>query len=96
MRKDNSATDLSYQHKSGEFRLGTWFGTMSLPVTGSIGHAECKTAVDTKPASRPITKLVRGLQFCATGNGDGVALLRVAKPPTSDGTLVLTESYWAP
>jgi hypothetical protein len=96
VRKDNSATDLSYDHKSGQFRLGTWFGTMSLPVQGSVGRTECTRAVDTQPASKPITKLVPRLQFCATGNGGGVALLRVAAPPAADGTLVLTESYWAP
>ena len=90
--KNNGGYPIYYTQQSGQFRLQP-NGPMSLPISGPVDRAACKSAVDTRPTSSPITKLAVGLKFCAS-EGESVALFRVVAAPTRNGTLVLSETYW--
>jgi hypothetical protein len=75
-----------------------WHSTGSTSIPSKDTDREgCLTALRTAPLNVPLRDLRAGALFCVgdPGGSGGVALFEVTQMPGKDGTMKVTEYFWA-
>ena len=92
------AGDLQYQNSQDGTPEIVSYGpgqAYSVDVTPQqANHQGCVALTTSDPDSNPIVGFHRGLTFCVSVNGQGVALVMETRPPGPDNILYLRELYW--